>query len=545
MAPEIVDDREKPSPDWTRPPEPPIHRASRKGDIDALAKLIAEGADVDERADLEHDNGPHLNGLTTLMVAARSIDGATVETLRWLVAHGADVRAESKGGNSAAWYAAGHGGRWEFHAKAITPDHVERLRYLLDLGLDPTECNFIGRSLLTEACQAGDPARVALLLERGAPPTPPAAQSPKTVIPVQERLKAAGLGPDEETPAGDHDSFQIPLMCAASSGSADCVRLILDAGVDVNTRDSSGQTALMVAGSPEVVRLLLKSGADLHATDSYGGDAFEKIVEGSCCGGVCGPERFDVARALVEAGIDIERIDKWGKTRLASAAFGIHADTVEFLLKLGARADARDLGGETPLHSICWQGEYTGEESKRNCERIIRTLVAAGVSVAGVDDQGQTAMHRAAGGDWGNATAIRTLLELGAKPDPVDEEGTTPIMIAASNAEIDCIQLLCDAGADPTRKDAEGRSALDLSLDHLESWRGIVAIGPDANLVEFQRKLNEELTAEYGGNPDSPTDVAALIKQQSDRHAAALESAQRAFDLLKQFAERRGSGSQT
>ena len=81
MAEQPVDDRDKPSHDWKRPLEPTIHRAARKGDLESLVELVEGGADINERADLEFDNGPHLNGLTTLMVAARSIDGATVETI--------------------------------------------------------------------------------------------------------------------------------------------------------------------------------------------------------------------------------------------------------------------------------------------------------------------------------------------------------------------------------------------------------------------------------------------------------------------------------
>jgi ankyrin repeat protein len=110
MNSDQVDDRDKPSPDWERPPEPAMHRAARHGDLCELESLVESGADVNVMADLEFDNGPHLKGLTALMVAARSIDGATTETLRWLVEHGADIHARSAGGNTAAWYAAGHGG---------------------------------------------------------------------------------------------------------------------------------------------------------------------------------------------------------------------------------------------------------------------------------------------------------------------------------------------------------------------------------------------------------------------------------------------------
>lgn len=506
------DDRDKPTPEWTRPPEPPLHRAARKGDIDAMAKLLAAGAAIDVRADLEHDNGPHLKGLTTLMVAARSIDGATVETLRWLVAHGADIRARSAGTNTAAWYAAGHGGRWAIHRRAVTPDHAERLRYLLDLGLDPRECNFIGRSLLSEACETGDPARVALLLERGA--------------------SAAAVG----------ERAAQPIVCAARSGSAECVRLLLEAGADPDARDSLGRTALMSAGSAEVVRVLLAAGADRDATDPYGNDALHAAVESACGPNGCEPARFDVAKALVDAGADMGRLDEFGKNRLAVAAFAHQAEGVEILLALGARAGDRDANDSTPLHSICWQGEHAAAaEASGACERIIRALAAAGIPIDAADAYGQTPLHDAAGGDWGNATAIRTLLALGARSDPRDHAGNTPLMIAASRGEVECITLLLAAGADPIATNDEGRSALDEALSHLESWREIVADGPDPTVAELLRRSHEEVAREFGGDMAPPApDIASLMAEQATNHAAALDQAERAAELLRRAAEARG-----
>lgn len=541
MSESLNDDRDKPSPDWTRPPEPPIHWAARKGDIARLEKLVRDGTDIDQRADLEHDNGPHLNGLTTLMIAARSIDGATVETLRWLVDHGADFKAQSQGGNTAAWYASGHGGRWEFHKKAVTADHTERLRYLLDLGLHAEECNFIGRSLLTEACEAGDASRVQLLLERGASPVVTGAAQPQpsllsrmSSMPGTDDLKA---GPD--VPKGDRDSFQIPVFCAARSGSAECVRLLLDRGADPNSRDSSGSTPLMSAGSAAVVKALLDEGADLDAVDEFGKDAFETVMEESCGSGACGPERFDVAHALVKAGADIERVDQYGKTRLGSAAFGHHADAVEFLLKLRARADALDAEGGTPLHSICWQGEYQDSETNAACEAIIRTLVAAGIAVDATDSHGMTAMHQAAHGDWGNQTAIRTLLDLGAAADPVDADGDTPLLMAAQNGEIECIELLLEAGADPCKANKSGTTPLAAAGSHLESWKSIVASGPDPSIAEMQKEMNEELAKELGGPvDDDEADLSSLIGEQVDQHRSALNEAQRSYDTLEQTAKR-------
>lgn len=454
-----ADDRDKPSPDWKRPPEPPIHRAARKGDIETLACLLNNGADINTRADIEFDNGSLLKDLTTLMVAARSIDGATVETLQWLVDHGADIHARSAGDCTAAWYAAGHGGRWEFHQKATTPDHADRLRYLLDNGADPNDCSSNGRSLLTEASRAGDPVRVRLLLEYGA--SPAGSGNSTRDSPSQD-------GFADDVVADNAYSFEIPIFCAAESGSSECVQLLLDAGADPNTRDSSNATPLMYASSPEVARILLSAGADLQAVDESDADVLQVMLEDCCDIGVCAHDRLATARILIEAGSDIHRINESGWSRLDSAAFRRNADAVEFLISMGAKVDSRDCNGSSPLHKICWQGELDDSETNQACEKIIRMLVSSGAPIDATDDGLNTPLHEAASGDWGNQTAIHTLLELGADPNPVNTEGDTPLMLAAARAEVECIKALLEAGADPMLKNNSGKTALEMAKAYLE-----------------------------------------------------------------------------
>lgn len=468
------------------PPEPEIHRAARLGDIAALEQLIATGTDIDARCDLGVDHGPHLRGLTPLMVAARSIDGATTETLRWLLDHGADLLATSDGGNTAAWYAAGKGGRWESHEWRLVPDHVDRLRFLLDAGIDATEVNFIGRSLLTEASQAGDPARVKLLIERGAiisprfDPERAQALVDSTVRAMRAFYKEQGI-PEEHLdqqaelhrlpPASRLSSSQIPLFCAAESGSAECVRLLLDAGAPIDALDDSNRTALFFADSAPVAELLIARGIDTHHQSEFGQDALGELLAGGCSSGACGPARFEVARALMAAEVDLQSGPRG--SRLYDAAFTHAADAVEFLLAAGADPQKKGGSDTTPLHGICWQGEYQESSVNESAERIIDLLIAAGLEPDVRDAQGQTPLHDAALGDWGNPTAIRALLKHGADPDPADHHGETPLMLAASRGELACIRLLLAAGADPSRTNESGESAITLAEAHLQSWQDI------------------------------------------------------------------------
>lgn len=474
------------------PPEPEIHAAARRGDLVALERLVAAGHDINARTDLEVDNGPHLRSLTPLMVAARSIDGASHETLTWLLEHGADLRATSEGGETAAWYAAGKGGRWDFHEWRLADNHVDRLRALLDAGLDPNETTFHGKSLLVEACGAGDPARIQLLFARGV--------SAK-FVPGNERTRStqkdmmadmlATSGMEGEAAAemlnmlkpanpGGRDSFAIPLFAAAESGVAECIRLLLAHGADLHERDARGQTALMHAASPAAAEALISAGSDPNARTPRGEDVLSTILGGaSCTAGLCGPGRFDVARVLLAHGAILDQSGtRFENTRLYDAAFRHQADTVSFLLSIGRDAAETDARGQTALHAICWQGEYSDPDMNVCCEQIIRALVSSGASVDARDSSGNTPLHEATDGDWGNQTAVRVLLELGAQPDPQNSAGQTPLMDAASRGEIECVRLLLAAGANPDTRNQDGFNARDYARGHLDSWRQINAEGP-------------------------------------------------------------------
>jgi ankyrin repeat protein len=76
-----------------------------------------------------------------------------------------------------------------------------------------------------------------------------------------------------------------PLHFAAENGATESARLLLTAGVKVDTKDSEEQTPLHLAalfGQGDVARLLLQAGADPHAKSKRGhtpvdvADAFKR-----------------------------------------------------------------------------------------------------------------------------------------------------------------------------------------------------------------------------------------------------------------------------
>src|ERR1044071_6921544 len=61
------------------------------------------------------------------------------------------------------------------------------------------------------------------------------------------------------------------LMYAAAFGSPEAVRMIIDAGADLNAKNSFDATALMwAAGDPAKARMLIEHGADVNARSKQG-----------------------------------------------------------------------------------------------------------------------------------------------------------------------------------------------------------------------------------------------------------------------------------
>ena len=234
------------------------------------------------------------------------------------------------------------------------------------------------------------------------------------------------------------------LFLAAQSGDAAKVSDALQAGVDVNIRDtrpeSPGFTPLMLAavqGNAEVVAQLLQNGADVSVKDDNVQDSDSGFSFVFREGGV----------AMVrEGGFQMHR------TALGWAAESGHADVAQLLLKNGAEVDALDRAKLSPLLIA----------ADSNSLGTVQLLLAAGADVNLRCRGKQTALMFAA--EKGHADVIDALAQGGAKLELKDADGYTALMLAASKAQPASVAALIKAGADLQAKSKIGRTALHTPL---------------------------------------------------------------------------------
>jgi truncated hemoglobin YjbI len=135
------------------------------------------------------------------------------------------------------------------------------------------------------------------------------------------------------------------------------------------TRRFAGQTMLHYAandGCMEVVRVLLTLGADPNVHDDGGHTPLYRVANG--CASEAGPR---IVLALADAGADVNAATGVNRTTaLHMAARRGHVDVARALIACGAKIDARDRKGETPL------------QRARNCRRpaVAQLLIENGAA---------------------------------------------------------------------------------------------------------------------------------------------------------------------
>lgn len=151
------------------------------------------------------------------------------------------------------------------------------------------------------------------------------------------------------------------LMLAAMAGYADSIQALIEAGADLDAKDDNGNTAMMLAEGgrhPKIVRLLKQTGASEEGMNEIA------LIRAAYDGNV------EQVRALIQAGADVNH--RMNSTALCNAASRGHDEIVRMLIEAGADVNKRASEGYfNPLLYAAYAGHL----------EIVRALIGAGADV--------------------------------------------------------------------------------------------------------------------------------------------------------------------
>jgi ankyrin repeat protein len=211
-------------------------------------------------------------------------------------------------------------------------------------------------------------------------------QTPKAFLlglAVAGLLVVSGCGQSQESARKELAALKLEFdatdfLFSAAQGDKTAVALFLKAGMDVNTKEENGATALIFATvkkQPEIVKLLLDHGAKPdtkhNTSDQRGLTPLLMAVSGQASEIVamlldkkadpnlaaddgmtplmlaCGVGDVKVITLLLDAGAKVNAADADGQTALMDAAAKQHLEVVSLLLKKGADIKAATKEGAT------------------------------------------------------------------------------------------------------------------------------------------------------------------------------------------------------
>jgi ankyrin repeat protein len=402
-------------------------------------------------------------------------------------------------------------------AAAVGIGDVEAARLLLAAGAELPRTIRVDYDWggLPKAVLRGDLAMVELLLEHDAPvdveivsvvtassrlTTFAAAESPRELA---RRLFARS----EQIDLAE-DQGLAPLHAAAARGRAGVVEDLLELGAGVNIWASnlSALRCACLGGHLELARELVARGAwhDVYTA--------------------CALDDVEALGALLDEEPDrLEARDESARHTPAiwAASFGAER-ALRLLLERGAAVDEaipREDGddrsyrptfdlrvvvrGTRALHAAAGGGHL-------GC---VRLLLERGADPDGLDEEGGTALLRAC--VWDRVEVARLLLDAGADPDA---GGSAPLRMAAGSGRPELVRLLLAVGADVERRDDRGHTALDFAAGR--TWKRAEGRDPEGAA---------QLLLEHGATPSFGAACALgledVLRASLEREAALGETA--------------------
>ncbi|WP_341751923.1 ankyrin repeat domain-containing protein [Candidatus Tisiphia endosymbiont of Piscicola geometra] len=219
----------------------------------------------------------------------------------------------------------------------------------------------------------------------------------------------------------DHNIVRSILDTAIKQGNVEIVELLLGYYIDVNARNSSGNTLLHVAtqnNQKSIVKLLLNIGADVNAKRTSGETSLHIAVKSNS---------NEIVELLLNGGADVN-IAFLHNSPLYTAISNNSTEIVELLL--------------TKLQTVTKEELF--KAVKNDNTQIVQLLLPkiTNIDINAINYSGRTELHIASSD--GNINMVKFLLQHQANPNTKDNRQKTPLESAIYHGHLNIVKLLFD-----------------------------------------------------------------------------------------------------
>jgi len=406
----------------------PMWLAANQGDTETIRALLEAGADANEALPL---------GRRPLMLAARS---GVVDALELLLTAGANPNAsEIERGTTALMQAADQG-------------HADVMAELIKGGADvaATSSPIMREGRTAALGKASDPREsvrrqvLAILCEQETPD-----------LDTLSALARGGDDGDSATEAGQQSAFSARNVCGCEQNSIGICQNGR-AGVDrrAEKEPDGGELTAMIyaarAGDIESVKVLLDAGADINQVTRYGWSPLLAATQN---------RNYQMGKFLIENGADVNIANKGGWTNLYLATDNRNVEGGDYPTR------------EPDMDHLTYINILLDAGADPNARLVESTETRTVFTNQWLDENGATAFLRAS--QSGDVPLMKLLLEYGADPHINTKLGVTSLAVAAgigwvegvtnewSTAQtVEAVRLLLSLGVDPNFQADTGRTSL-------------------------------------------------------------------------------------
>ncbi|KAK6169526.1 hypothetical protein SNE40_020566 [Patella caerulea] len=492
----------------------PIQMAAELGMVTTVIYLAERGVNLD----LENKQGNLLHSLADSRERADSYD----ECIQLLITKGVDINKLNSSNETPLYLAAcrvneemvkslinSHcnvnikvgGNKESVLLASIRPEHTTIAEILIQAGCDVNTADKNGVTPLMKCVEAGNNVLIKQLIEQGG------------LVNAKDKKRRFVL--DYLFRSYHHQSTSADIVRIIIEAGADINKcsnllckaikrrdyktasLLIEHGIDVNTVDKNGDNPLALAsgkGKLELVKLLISKDCDINHQNREGQTALHKAIEVSIfytsiqdndqqtpLSIAVGYRNMSITEVLLTAGADIDHCDESRQTPLMIAVKNHDTDIANVLLKAGAVLKPRDELGRNAMYLAAFYNnplvldvllEYSNVRSE--AESIVNAT----------DMTGKTPFMVAA--EKGYKTMVEKLLMAGCNINLQDHGGKTALMCAVDNDDVTVLSLLLQNGADYNICDNNGKTALMVAVEkqkdgHCKEW---IKYGASVNHVD-------------------------------------------------------------